>query len=239
MSPFDVLMEGIAAVVAIVVVLNILYYGVAITLYVLGSMGLYTIAKRRELQHPWMAWVPVLSYWTLGSVSDQYQYVVKGKIRNRRKWMIGLVIAMVVLMIAMYVAMFTSYFQALFEIMLNPELEYMDESQVLQRVLLPMVPGLVIAVVCLAVSIVLTVLQYICYYHLFASCNPEYKVLYLVLSIVFGFLLPVFTFVCRKKDLGMPPRRDAFIPQPMFTDPQQAEPWTQPEQPEPWTQSEE
>ena len=64
----------------------------ALAMYVLKSVGLYTIARRRGLKNPWMAWVPVLNDWLLGSISDQYRYVVKGQIRNRRIVLLMLVI---------------------------------------------------------------------------------------------------------------------------------------------------
>ena len=49
-----------------------------IAAYVLTALALYTIAKRRGLNHPWLAWIPVASAWILGSLSDQYRYVVRG-----------------------------------------------------------------------------------------------------------------------------------------------------------------
>ncbi len=234
MSPVDAVADGFVAIFVVFLVFYVFYYGAAITMYVLGSLGLYTIAKRREIKYPWMAWVPGLNYWTLGSVSDQYQYVAKGKIRNHRKWMIGLVIAMAALMIAMYLAYFIGYFRMFFQIGMREDLDALEAMEVLDLMLKPLVPALVLALAAVVVSIVLTVFQYLCYYNLFASCDPDNKGLYLVLGILFSFLLPVFTFVCRKKDLGMPPRKDdpvICIPSPVYGVPvQPTEPVTQPQE---------
>ena len=52
---------------------------IGIATYVLSALGLYTIAKRRGLNHPWLAWIPVASAWIVGSLSDQYRYVVNGE----------------------------------------------------------------------------------------------------------------------------------------------------------------
>ena len=60
---------------------------VGIAAYVLRAWGMYAIAKRRGINNPWMSWVPVLDLWVLGCISDQYQYGVKDKICNRRKWL--------------------------------------------------------------------------------------------------------------------------------------------------------
>lgn len=230
-EPFEAAVESIAAFVSIAIFSNIFYYAALITLYVLGSLGMYTIAKRRELNNAWMAWVPGLSLWLLGSISDQYQYVTKDKVCNRRKWLIVLAIAMIVLFIAMYVCMFVAYFQIIFDAAMNSDMEYMDELQILEMIFKSFMPTFIVLAVYVVVGMVVTVLEYICYYHLFASCDPENKVLFLVLGIFMNFLLPIFTFVCRKKDLGMPPRRNvppAAILQPAYQPAQPYEPWTQP-----------
>lgn len=233
-EPFEAAVESIAAFVSIAIFSNIFYYAALITLYVLGSLGLYTIAKRRELNNAWMAWVPGLSLWILGSISDQYQYVAKDKVRNRRKWLIALTIAMIVLFIAVYVCMFVAYFQVIFDAAMYAEMDSMDNMdvmQILEMVFKPFAATFIVLAAYVVLGIVVTVLEYICYYHLFASCDPENKALFLILGIFMSFLLPIFTFVCRKKDLGMPPRRDvppAAIPQPTYQPAQPYEPWSQP-----------
>ena len=93
-------MAGDAGVMAVFGVLAIFYLIVAllslalsVVIYIFHSLGLYTIANRRGIHHSWLAWLPVGNLWLLGSIADQYQYVVKGKIKNRRKVMLGLSIA--------------------------------------------------------------------------------------------------------------------------------------------------
>ena len=93
---FDGLGAGFAALYT---VYSMVASSFGIALYVLRALGLYSIAKRRGINHPWMSWVPVLDLWVLGCISDQYQYVVNGNVRNKRKWLLGLSIAMAVLYI--------------------------------------------------------------------------------------------------------------------------------------------
>ncbi len=42
----------------------------SIVSYVLFSLGLYTVAKRRMINHPWLSWIPVANIWILGSLSE-------------------------------------------------------------------------------------------------------------------------------------------------------------------------
>ena len=243
MSPIDAMADVAGLAFSFAIFGNLAYYGVLITMYVLHSLGLYTIAKRRELKNPWMAWVPGLQLWILGSIADQYMYVAKDKVRNRRKWLIGLAIAMAVIVIVFYIMFFAAYFNIIFDVIESAEMgmDLSDEYQVLQNVLALLAPSLVALLLMLGVSIALAVVEYICYYKLFASCDPENKTLFLVLGIFFSFLMPIFVFVCRKKDMGMPPRKDAqpaYISQPVYM-PQQPyqQPYQQPVPPaQPWAQ---
>ena len=56
--------------------------GVAI--YVFTALSLYTIARRRGISAPWLAWVPVANLWVLGSLSDQYRYLTQGQMKHKR-----------------------------------------------------------------------------------------------------------------------------------------------------------
>lgn len=180
------------AFAGVLLVIGLLAVAFGIACYVLESLGMYTIAKRRGIHNPWLAWIPVGNVWILGSISDQYQYVVKGRVRNRRKVLLGLCIGSVVLAVISI-----------------PAYVGMAVSEVLGNGTLSTGLGAVFVVnqLLTAVGIVAAVFQYIAYYDLYMSCNPENAVLYLVLSILFSVAMPFFIFFSRKKDLGMPPRK--------------------------------
>ena len=73
-----------------------------VAVYVLTALAVYTVAKRRGLSNPWLAWIPVADSWLLGSISDQYRYVVKGENRSKRKILLTLRILATVCGIAMF-----------------------------------------------------------------------------------------------------------------------------------------
>lgn len=193
---------GVAAIVAVIwLVVCLLSIAYGITMYVLHGLGLYTIAQRRGIHRPWLAWVPVADMWMLGSISDQYQYVTKGKVRSRRKLLLGLVIATYALLIVFWIC------YAIFVVQMIGAV--IDGSFVASQVLGSLFGILGVFAVMAVVAILTTVFQYIAYYDLFQSCNPGNSSTFLVLSILFSFLLPIFVFACRKKDLGMPPRKSS------------------------------
>ena len=57
----------------------------AVVAYILTGKSLSAIARRRGIEKPWLAWVPVGCDWLLGCISDQYRYVTYGEESNRRK----------------------------------------------------------------------------------------------------------------------------------------------------------
>ena len=174
--------------------LLILAFGVVS--YVLQSLGFYTIAKRRGIRNPWLSWLPVGNMWILGSISDQYQYVAKNRVRNRRKILMGLDIAMLVFGTFLSVSALISAFA---------EAAALDDGEVLFGATLGVV--LIAYLVIIVISVVAVILQYMALYDLYVSCEPSNGVLYLVLSIFVTVAMPFFIFACRKKDLGMPPRK--------------------------------
>lgn len=218
---------------------NLLSFGLAIAAYVLSGLGFYAVAQRRGIKHPWMAWVPVLKLWILGSIADQYRYVVKGEVRNRRKVLIALAILQTVAVIVFYVLTIGMFVNLIVQVVQIPDIDAMSGEQALDMMLKTVMPMLGMLLVILAVNLVTRVFQYIAYYDLFASCDPENKVLFLVLGILFDITLPFFVFACRKKDRGMPPRRvqqAAAVEPPAYQE--QKVPGCM-EQEEPWVDSEE
>ena len=207
-------MEEFGVFFLIYLVIMLLTFGFSIALYVLQSLGMYRIASRRGIPNPWLAWIPVASMWTLGSISDQYQYVAKGKVKNRRKVLLGLQIAMAacgILIIVLAIFLTASVVQSELtetsvnmDMGLNVEVSNADIGMDGLGSILGMVA---VYLAMLTLAIVMTVFTYIACYDLFASCRPDNAAMFLVLSIFFNVTLPFFIFAVRNKDLGMPPRR--------------------------------
>ncbi len=190
------------AVIGFMLVFYLLMLAFCVVFYILQSLGLYTVAKRRGIHNPWLAWLPLGNMWILGSVSDQYQYVAKGRVRNRRKILLGLTAAMFAMLFVIFGGMFSMILGA------AGEMEALAGAGVAVMLLAYLA--------LLVVAIIAAVFQYIAIYDFYRSCEPDNSVLYLVLSVLFTISMPVFFFVCRKKDEGMPPKKTAQQPQPVI-----------------------
>ncbi len=211
MDMYEEIGSLIAGIYAVVAGVGLLTTALGIAMWILQALGMYTIAQRREIKHPWMAWLPVTNMWILGSISDQYYYVARGKVKNRRKWMIALTIVTALLSAATVVAQIITSVKMLMG--LNEGT--VDPSSDPMQFVMMMLPQLGFGFLVWAVAMWNTVLQHMSLYGLYSSCDPNNKAVFTVLGIFFPVTMPFFVFACRNKDRGMPPRKDAAPAQPV------------------------
>lgn len=174
----------------------------SIAAYVLTALALYTLAQRRGLNRPWLAWIPVVNCWLLGSLSDQYRYVVKGEIKSKRKVLLVLNILSTVIgmaMIGICVAMVIG---------LAGDVVHGANEEAIIRTAMGSVIGILGLCLPLAgIAIAYAVIRYMALYDVYRSMDPSNCVLFTILSILVSITEPFFLFFNRNKDLGMPPRR--------------------------------
>ena len=175
----------------------------AIASYVLTSMALFTLASRRGISHAWLSWVPVLNVWIVGSLSDQYRYVVKGQYKSKRKtllilnllqFLIGIVIT------GICIFMVTD--------LISGSIYGFIGGNMMQIIMGPGLAAGGFGLLLMGISIASVVIYYMALYDIYTSMDPANNVLFLVLSIIFGVTEPFFLFFSRHKDEGMPPRRE-------------------------------
>lgn len=213
---FFMIFMSIWMVMAVVVLL------VGVAFYVLRALSVYTIAKRRGLNKPWLAWLPIGYEWLLGSISDQFKYLTAGKIQSRRKILLSLCISSVLCTVVSAVTTATAGLGG----------STMTGAVLLGKVLMSLVS--------IAVSITGAVFQYMCKYDLYNSCDPKNAVAYLVVGIFIPVTEPFFLMACRKKDGGMPPRKPAPQPAPeILPEPEQESEPAPEQEPDPAPESQE
>ena len=175
---------------------------VSIATYVLTALALYTIAKRRGLKNAWLAWIPVVDCWLLGSLSDQYQYVVNGQHKSKRKILLLFRILITIMWISLMGLLANLFFHAFGSILWGS----MNDDQIFQ-ILHQAMNLLALCLPLVGASIAYAVFRYMALYDIYRSLDPANCVLFLVLSILFGVTEPFFLFFSRNKDDGMPPRK--------------------------------
>ena len=181
---------------------------ISVAAYVFSALAIYTIAQRRGIKNPWLAWIPMVNVWILGSISDQYRYVAKGEVKNKRKILLGVYILNFVLTWVAVIKMIVTIVGVVVG-----ETYLTDEMEAIRQILVSVAFFAPVAIL----GIVGFVVEIMALYDLYSSCEPANNVLYLVLSLVPGIntvARPLFLFLCREKDGGMPPRRETVVEEP-------------------------
>lgn len=217
------------------ILLNLGSIVISLVTYVLMAVGLYSVAKRRGIRNPWLAWIPLVNVWVLGCISDQYRYVAKGQNKSKRKVLLTLsiiveVVSIVLLVVTvlwcislmgqfglgdlslgdwMYMTTLDQAgMEAFFEEHILIQDVIMDEQQMLQSLLGGILGILGLALLLVPLGIWYTIVYYMALYDLYASAEPKNATIYLVLSILIGGILTgILILVCKDRDDGMPPRQ--------------------------------
>ena len=199
-----------------------------LALYILQALGLSTIAKRRGISHAWLAWIPFGSAWILASISDDFKARRNGKKGKLRIALLALTVAVAVLsavtlgtMLATlgsvltrdemldFVAvasgqntdLYTPSEEEMIE-QLAQKLETRLDDAAINEVLTTTLVMVVSALVLGGVGIAAAVIECICMYNLFESCDPGTKLVFFLVGLFVG-IWGIFVFVVRNKDLGL------------------------------------
>ena len=169
-------------------------FGVA--MYLCQGIGLSTIAKRRGLGAPGLAWIPLGNLWVLGSISDQYQQLTAEQVRNKKHTLLWLGVLYLVVAALFVAGIWVSASGML-------ETQYPELS--------PVAAGMGFTALFLlagALWVLLRIIAYIALFDLLRSCEPQKAMVYLLLCIVVGAAQPFVVLTLRNKDNGIPLRRD-------------------------------
>lgn len=181
--------EILAMITSILVTILVVAGILSLVTYIFSSLGFYTLAKRRGILHPGLAWVPVCgARWILGSLSDQYASLTGAKLRCSRHILLWGELVLTAAAIPLLVFAIQLLTATLAGQDVTMQLMQLNGVQTLLNL----------------ASIALSVMLYIALYKVYKSCDPKHATLFLVLSIIFSITMPFFVFACRNKDLGMP-----------------------------------
>lgn len=64
---------GMASVIGVLIaaiVVLVITIGISVTIYIIGALGVQTLAKRRGMDKAWLAWLPVGQEYLLGKMAD-------------------------------------------------------------------------------------------------------------------------------------------------------------------------
>lgn len=178
-------------VIGIIVYLIVmaLCWGISIAQYVLHSMALYKISKKRNLKNSFLAWIPVASYWTLGNIADD----IDGD-RNLKSKFRKVLLTLGIILIGAAILFFIVFFVLMAVAAMASVNGYMPETT-----------SITVAIIMYAVLIPLAfasmateVIMYLCYFKIYEGILPEKRIKYFLLSMLVPLALPICLYKTSK-----------------------------------------
>lgn len=184
---------------------------------VLTSLSLYTIADRRQIPNPWMAWIPFAGSWLIGNIVDDYEA------RNgfQRKWRMVLLVLTVLPWV-----LFMLVYAILFAVMISmiPQMQYMTPTspETVASMVTLIVPIYVLLIAVMIAMFAGEMCKVICMYKIFESTVPQKAVKYILLYLLVPLAGPICLLKCRRQGYekprmyyGMPPYNTPYQQRPM------------------------
>ena len=171
-------------ILAIYGVLFIVIGGLCLTDYILSSLCLMRLAKRRGLTAPWLSWIPVANIWLAGSLVDEYD-LRQGKITRWRTALTALMTITLVLIVL--------YIVELLKMAIIADDTYYAENLGLA------LRALVIAIAMAGASTATKGCTMVCLYKVYESTVPEKALKYFLISLLVPLGQPICLYRCSNK----------------------------------------
>lgn len=179
----------------IIFMIVLIYLGLValgIASYVMTSYSLCTIAKRRQIKNPWIAWIPVASDWTMGSIADDYD----AQNGMKRKWRVVLITITIIFLVGYILSYFALIWTfADYEFMY--QFSYMLPSA--GEILALIIPLYIFIIFAVVGALVLETCRGICLYKIYESTVPQKAVRYLLLSLLVPMANAICLMICKDK----------------------------------------
>lgn len=175
LGSLTILLTSISILIAIIT-------AISVATYIFQAIGFHTLAKKQNIDYRFLLWIPFYSVtcaplYIMGKLIGEEVVIGPLKLKKAHIWLpIGTVVTVIVLNIINVIANLISLLEG----------------------------GIIIAVVLyiavFAACILWFVLYFAAYYSLYKLYNPDYAVLFLVLSIFFPYIIPFFVFSFRNRE---------------------------------------
>lgn len=175
---------GVGALIAIIVAVYGSIFVVGILNYILSSIGLYKIAKRRGLSNPWLAWIPVTSFWIIGGIAGEYD----DKRGIGRSWKKALLASMLVVIVSLVLMIVMAVVMVAFAA---------SASGGAAIAVLVLMIALYAAVIVAALAY--SVCMFISLFKIYESTYTEKALKYMIISLIVPLGQGICLFCCRNK----------------------------------------
>ena len=174
--------------------------------YVFTSLSIYTIAKRRLISKPWLAWIPIANAWAMGSIADEYD----AKMGINRKWRVVLLTLSLI-----FIAVFLIFYILLVVSIVTFAYSFAFAEPTANDVIGFMIPIMISSIATALVSVALSACSYICMFTIYESTVPHKALKYFLLSLLVPYANVICLFLCRNQGYSNTPV-NPYVQQPYY-----------------------
>ncbi|MGN0494188.1 MAG: hypothetical protein ACI4F7_11115 [Acutalibacteraceae bacterium] len=195
--------EGvISGVLAFMIGYFVVFGIIMLVMYLLEAIALFKMAKTAGFSAPWRSFIPFASTFLFGKLAEKYRRK-DGKPSAKFG---GILLALEIIMLIVSIAFCVFAIYAVLIVIQYADISVTAGTDMTLDMFSSLIPMILIYIVLIGVSIAYIVLFYVALWRIYASFDYGNATLFLVLSIFFSFLAPIFLFVIRNKQPVFDPR---------------------------------
>ena len=175
---------------------------VALALYLLEAFALFNMAKSAGYSRPWRGFIPFANTFLFGKIAEKYR---KKDGKPSAKFG-GLLLACEIVMLVLSIAVLGFCVKFIIDIIGFANIAVETDSEMTAEMFASIIPVILLTLAEVIASIAYIVLFYVALWRIYSAYDYNNATLFLVLSIFFTFLAPIFLFVMRKKQPVFDPR---------------------------------
>jgi len=160
---------------------------------ILRGFGLYNMCKKQNIKNGWLSYIPITAEYIMGKISASY---IKKDGRKSADLTIPLLILSILTAIcfAVLIVVGCGMTVSIGSFALKAA---QNDTQMTIDMFSSFIPFIIVYLITCAVAIAQTVIYYIALWRIFAIYDYNNATIFLILSIFFGFLAPIFIFIIR------------------------------------------
>ena len=190
MEEFSAFLGVFGAVYGIVAIFSSV---IGLVMYLLKAFGIYNMSKSLGINNAWFSFIPLVNTYTFGKVAESYKLKSGKKSAKFGFWLLVLNILQVIAVIALIVTLIL-----LVAGIASVEDGMIEDSAALRaEIISAIIPFVVAYFLTLAIAITLTVVRYVALWRIYDVFSKNNATLFIILSILFSFLEPIFLFIIR------------------------------------------
>ncbi len=167
---------------------------IGLVMFILKAFSLYEMSKSLGIKNAFLSFVPIVSVFAFGKVAEKYEKKDGSKSAKFGTLLLIFNILQYILLIVFIVLVII----AAFEIYDFAEVAVLEDSTMELSMFASVVPVIICYFALFAISVAVTVLQYVAFWRICGIFDNNNATLFTILSVVFSFLMPIFLFVIRK-----------------------------------------